>query len=111
MGTRAEAQKLEHQIELANRVVRLVSDDLTIERLRGFSRELQSRLQDLHAAELEEETRDRAHKLWQEAGRPEGRDLEFWLQAERQLRTGIPSIVPLSERWDRSSTEEEHATG
>ena len=24
-----------------------------------------------------------AHRLWQEAGCPEGRELEFWLRAER----------------------------
>jgi hypothetical protein len=28
----------------------------------------------------------RAHHLWEERGRPEGRDLEHWLEAERQLR-------------------------
>jgi Protein of unknown function (DUF2934) len=26
-----------------------------------------------------------AHELWKAAGRPEGRDLEFWSQAEAQL--------------------------
>jgi hypothetical protein len=29
-----------------------------------------------------EETRRRAYLLWEEAGRPEGRELELWLQAE-----------------------------
>jgi hypothetical protein len=28
----------------------------------------------------------RARQLWENAGRPEGRDLEYWLEAERQLR-------------------------
>ena len=28
---------------------------------------------------------DFAYKLWEEAGRPEGRDLDFWLEAERRL--------------------------
>ena len=27
----------------------------------------------------------RAAELWEAAGRPEGRDLEYWLQAEREL--------------------------
>jgi hypothetical protein len=31
--------------------------------------------------------RERARWLWQQAGSPDGRDLEFWLQAERALRT------------------------
>ncbi len=29
---------------------------------------------------------DRARSLWQAAGSPENRDLEFWFEAERQLR-------------------------
>ena len=31
---------------------------------------------------------DRARRIWEERGRPEGRDLEHWLEAERQLRVG-----------------------
>jgi hypothetical protein len=30
----------------------------------------------------------RARQLWENAGRPVGRDDEFWLQAERELRLG-----------------------
>jgi hypothetical protein len=32
-----------------------------------------------------EEIQTRAYQLWEEAGRPEGRDEEFWHQAEREL--------------------------
>ena len=32
------------------------------------------------------EIQQRAHQLWEQAGRPEGRDEEFWYQAERELR-------------------------
>lgn len=28
----------------------------------------------------------RAHQLWEQAGRPDGRQDEFWHQAERELR-------------------------
>jgi hypothetical protein len=28
----------------------------------------------------------RAYELWQEAGEPEGKDQEFYLQAEKELR-------------------------
>jgi hypothetical protein len=28
----------------------------------------------------------RAYQLWEEAGQPEGRDREFYLEAERQLK-------------------------
>ncbi|XUM22361.1 DUF2934 domain-containing protein [Bradyrhizobium oligotrophicum S58] len=28
----------------------------------------------------------RAHALWEQAGRPDGREHEFWYQAEREIR-------------------------
>ena len=32
---------------------------------------------------------ERAHELWEQGGRPAtGRDLEFWLAAEREILTG-----------------------
>jgi hypothetical protein len=30
--------------------------------------------------------RERAHAIWQEEGRPEGRDREHWVRAEQELR-------------------------
>lgn len=33
----------------------------------------------------DEQIRTRAHHLWEEAGRPDGRAEEFWHQAEREL--------------------------
>jgi hypothetical protein len=30
--------------------------------------------------------RTRAWQLWDQAGRPQGRDHEFWLQAEKEIR-------------------------
>lgn len=33
-----------------------------------------------------EDIRARAHQLWEQAGRPEGREEEFWHKAERELR-------------------------
>jgi hypothetical protein len=32
------------------------------------------------------EVADHAYRLWEKAGRPHGRDLEFWVQAEAELR-------------------------
>jgi hypothetical protein len=34
----------------------------------------------------EEKIRKRAREIWEENDRPVGRDVEFWLQAEREFR-------------------------
>lgn len=39
----------------------------------------------------EEAIRARAKQLWEQAGRPEGRDQEFWLQAELDLKKDAAS--------------------
>jgi hypothetical protein len=36
----------------------------------------------------EEQIRVRAHGLWEQAGKPEGREDEFWHQAEKELTQG-----------------------
>jgi Protein of unknown function (DUF2934) len=33
-----------------------------------------------------EKIRERAHQLWEAAGKPEGQEERFWHEAERQLR-------------------------
>jgi len=33
------------------------------------------------------ETAQLAYQLWEQEGKPSGRDVEFWLKAEAQLRT------------------------
>jgi hypothetical protein len=35
---------------------------------------------------INDQIRARAHQLWEQAGHPEGRDREFWLQAELDLK-------------------------
>jgi hypothetical protein len=37
----------------------------------------------------------RAYRLWEAAGRPDGRDLEFWLQAEAEAHAGSPPVTNL----------------
>ena len=39
----------------------------------------------------EEQIRVRAHELWEKAGKPEGREDEFWRQAEKELAQGATS--------------------
>jgi hypothetical protein len=41
---------------------------------------------DQHAKPAEEKIRIRAYELWEQSGRPEGRQHEFWHQAERELQ-------------------------
>jgi hypothetical protein len=47
-----------------------------------------------------ERIRVRAHQIWEEQGRPEGRDKENWQEAERQLqiefRIGFPDDLDMN---------------
>lgn len=55
----------------------------------------------------DDKIRDRAYQLWDRAGQPEGREQEFWFDAERELaeeeevdtsaeaaKLDLPPIVP-----------------
>jgi len=44
----------------------------------------------------EQQIRQRAHRLWEEAGCPEGRDEEFWHAAERAIgeEQTLPTVDP-----------------
>ena len=37
------------------------------------------------AGPSDDEIRTRAHQLWELAGKPEGKEDQFWLEAEREL--------------------------
>ena len=37
------------------------------------------------ATDLIKRIRERSYQIWEQEGRPEGRDLDHWLQAEREL--------------------------
>lgn len=47
----------------------------------------------------EEQIRIRAHQLWDLAGRPEGREDEFWHEAERELKGGTDNSDEKSETF------------
>jgi hypothetical protein len=38
------------------------------------------------AGPSDDEIRTRAHQLWELAGKPEGKEEQFWLEAERELK-------------------------
>jgi hypothetical protein len=43
------------------------------------------------AKPMDEQIRVRAHELWEKAGKPEGREDDFWHQAEKELSQGATS--------------------
>jgi hypothetical protein len=82
-----DPKELERKIEQANRFASAVNDPTTVERLTAWAQDLRSRLsQILDARRERQEIRTRAHELWEQSGRPAGRDEEFWLQAEAEIR-------------------------
>nr|WP_084302853.1 DUF2934 domain-containing protein [Bradyrhizobium sp. WSM2254] len=46
------------------------------------------------ASPTEEQIRKRAFELWEQAGKPEGREDEFWQQAQRELQDAEGSGDP-----------------
>jgi hypothetical protein len=78
-----EKEKIEHQLELVTRVAGTIKDESTVQRLRNFADQLR---QKLHRMMRRPQVRTRAYELWEEAARPSGRDVEFWLEAERHVK-------------------------
>jgi Protein of unknown function (DUF2934) len=84
-----DAHELEREIERASRLASGITDQTTYQWLKQFVAELRQQLQHrLAARRAKEMIRTRAKELWELSGRPAGRDLEFWLQAERDLQPG-----------------------
>ena len=77
-----DPRELERKIEQASRIASRVNDQTTIQRLTAWVDELKQRLQKRIARRSKEKIRMRAHELWEQHGRPVGRDEEFWLRAE-----------------------------
>jgi hypothetical protein len=82
-----DPRELEREIERAQRLAYSVATDrATYQRLKEFVEELRQRLRQCLAARRSKEAiRARARELWEQHGCPAGRDLDFWLQAEREL--------------------------
>jgi hypothetical protein len=86
MSQSTDRRELERQLEQAKRLASETTDQTTYQRLKAFVEELRESLQRrLIARRSKQQIRARAHELWEQHGRPAGRDLEFWLQAEREL--------------------------
>lgn len=54
-----------------------------------------------------EQIAERARALWRERGQPEGRDLEHWFEAERQLRGDAAPAPPAPPRSSEVLTTED----
>ena len=80
-----DRKKLEHQIALATRAAAYIRDEKTAGRLRQLADQLRRKL--FPSSSRRSQITARAYQLWEHAGRPPGRDLEFWLQAEREIST------------------------
>ena len=78
---------IERQLEQAERLApAAATDPTTYQRIKAFIEELRQKLQRRRLArKTKEGVRARARELWDQHGRPPGRDLDFWLEAERQL--------------------------
>jgi hypothetical protein len=84
-----DPRELQRKIEQASRIASRVNDPTTYQRLTAWVEELKQKLQRRRAARRsKEEIRTRAHELWERHGRPVGRDEEFWLQAELEIKEG-----------------------
>jgi hypothetical protein len=87
-GTVNQKQLVTGLLEKANKYrsfAQWVSDRETVQHILELVAELKQRARAL-AKPNEETIRKRAREIWEENSRPVGRDLEFWLQAEREFR-------------------------
>jgi hypothetical protein len=64
---------------------RWIDDEETVQQVLELSAKLKRRARAI-AKPTERRIRRRAEELWEQAGRPTGRDLEFWLKAEQEFR-------------------------
>ena len=86
MDQSEDPRELERKIEQAARIASHVNDPTTVERLMVWIEDLKQRLRQRRAARrTKQEITIRAHEIWEQNGRPSGRDLEFWLQAESEI--------------------------
>jgi hypothetical protein len=87
MNQNEDPRELQRQLELATRIASSVTDQTTVERLRAWIEDLKQKLRHrLEMRRTKQEITLRAREIWEQNGRPSGRDLECWLQAESEIR-------------------------
>ena len=82
-----DPRELERKIDQARRITLLtITDQTTLERLRAWVEELkQSLRQRLAARRAKEDIRARAREIWEQNGRPAGRDWSFGFKPRPRL--------------------------
>jgi ABC-type siderophore export system fused ATPase/permease subunit len=86
MDQKGDPRELQRQLDQAQRLASGVGDQTTLQRIREFADELKKNLQRILSGRRSKHAiKARARELWEQNGRPTGRDVEFWLQAEREL--------------------------
>lgn len=91
-----DRHELTRKIAQTRRLALAVNDGTTLRRLDELLDELTETLRQLPGRLtniFDDHIRVRAHELWEQHGRPEGHDVEFWLRAERQLNTQAGMVI------------------
>jgi Protein of unknown function (DUF2934) len=110
MNEKSDRKELERRLEQAKRAAALFNDPVTTERLLKLVKDLEEQLREAddrpkvlfeaygsgpaHSSSrkpamenpTEKQIVRRAYELWEQAGKPEGRDQEFYHLAEQELR-------------------------
>ncbi|MBR1280232.1 DUF2934 domain-containing protein [Bradyrhizobium sp. AUGA SZCCT0283] len=87
MDQSEDPRELVRKIDQATRIASRINDQTTAERLRAWIQDLRQTLQQrLEARRTKQAISARAREIWEQSGCPAGRDLEFWLQAESEVR-------------------------
>jgi Protein of unknown function (DUF2934) len=87
MDQNDDPRELERKIEQATRIASRLNDQTTAERLRAWIEGLTQKLrQRREARRTKQAISVRAREIWEQNGCPADRDLEFWLQAESEIR-------------------------
>ena len=82
-----DPRELERKIDQADRIASRIVDPTVVERLSSWAQDLRARLKRIMGERrIQQEIAARARELWEQNGRPSGRDLEFWLKAEKEIR-------------------------
>ncbi len=59
----------------------------------------------------DEDIRRRAHELWEQEGRPHGKDSEHWERARREIEDGAAAPVPAKRRAPAKTAGAAKASG